>query len=724
MFNQNFSLQHRNKIRVILISSLTPDIRSAGSIILRRHLVDDPHIDLQAIKTEPRKWTLRGMLRRVLGRIAQTKLRPFSQDVMALWRGGWIDAELPAPEDVGMPTVVMTVAHHEGCYAAMRYAKRHHLPLITIFHDWWPDIPPVHGPFKSILERSFRQLYEESSLALCVSPKMKEKLGPHRNAKVLFPIPAEASSDKGSPDSNISAPYRVLYAGNLREYGPMLMKALEAIKDHPHIRLEVRGNSASWPEGIRKEMSDRGLLLPFASRDELDSWLRSADAFLITQNFEDKDALLMQTNFPSKLTEFAKYEKPLILWGPEYASGPKWGEETGLGLVVDEEDPLQLKRTLEQLFEDKELFQRFSRAAREAAAGCFSPKLIQAEFMGYLNDLVAEDEREASLVSDTERATESAGAEGLAPFGFVTGCHAGDKHMVGATLASIKHFCPDVPICLIADGDVDVSDLQREYDLMVMRIKDLPSEEMSQMIGASYRVKLAAMWEGPFERYVWLDSDAILWGDIRKQLRKDLDFQIFWNEISVAADAKEEPPWLAHFYFNLEELKKLDPDFEWRGYPYFSAGAFYCRRNVISYEEWVKIEQWGKERPGLFQFQDQGILNYLVFSKSQRGEIKMDWSDLQWSRNFGFDRLATEGAPFGWHFPENVEHPVVLHFCGRKPSTVDLECFSRPFTIARLDHYRLSYNALAAWLKILSEDTKMTASKGWGRIKRGLRQTN
>ena len=54
----------------------------------------------------------------------------------------------------------------------------------------------------------------------------------------------------------------------------------------------------------------------------------------------------------------------------------------------------------------------------------------------------------------------------------------GDKYMVGATLASMRHFCPDVPICLIADGDVDVSDLEQQYDLMVMRINELPSEEM------------------------------------------------------------------------------------------------------------------------------------------------------------------------------------------------------------------------------------------------------
>ena len=373
---------------MILISSMTTDMRCAGSIILRRHLVDNPWIDLQLVKTEPGKWTLRGVMRRVLGRLGQTKLRRFSQDAMALWRGRWIDAELAAPEATELNAVVMTVAHHEGCYAAMRYAKRYHLPLITIFHDWWPDYPSAHRPLKSILERSFRQLYEESSLALCVSPRMKEKLGPHKNTKVLLPIPAEARSDRRCPESDICAPYKVLYSGNIGDYGPMLRQALETFKDHPNIRLEVRGDSAGWPEGLRKEMSERGLLLPFVSRDELDAWLESADAFLITQNFEEKDALMMQTNFPSKLTEFAKFGKPLILWGPEYASGPRWGRETGLGLVVDERDARHLKRALQELFENTEQRDRFSAAASEAATSCFSSKLIQKEFMGYLHDLV------------------------------------------------------------------------------------------------------------------------------------------------------------------------------------------------------------------------------------------------------------------------------------------------------------------------------------------------
>jgi len=298
-----------------------------------------------------------------------------------------------------------------------------------------------------------------------------------------------------------------------------------------------------------------------------------------------------------------------------------------------------------------------------------------------------------------------------APFGLVTGCHKGDKFMVGATLASMRHYCPEVPICLVVDGDFDVSDLESEYDLIVLRVSDLPSREMREMIGGNYRAKLAALWEGPFEFYVWMDSDAIVWGDITKQVRTDVDFQIFWDEISIPDDATEVPHWMPHFYFKLEELLKFDPDFEWRGHPYFCSGAFGCRRNAITFEQWAEVERWQKQVPDLFQWGEMGMLNYLVLSASQRGEMKVKLSDLQWVRSRDNDGLVKDCAGVGWNFPEEVDRSWVVHFCGRKPHTYDFKCYSRPFTIARLAHYQRSHGKIGAWKMVLWEDAKVLLSK-------------
>jgi hypothetical protein len=292
-----------------------------------------------------------------------------------------------------------------------------------------------------------------------------------------------------------------------------------------------------------------------------------------------------------------------------------------------------------------------------------------------------------------------------APFGFVTGCHAEDKFMVQATLASMKYYCPAVPICLVVDGVFDVSDLVKEYDIIPLRVADLSSPDMRKLIGGDYRAKLAAMWEGPFAYYVWLDSDAIVWGDFTAQIRLDVDFQIFWSEISIPAEATEIPAWLPHFYFDPVKLLRFDPNFEWRGRAYFSAGVFACRRNAIPFDVWGRTESWARQSRGLFAWGEMGMLNYLVHAMAQRKELKIARSDLQHiAVHHGVDELKQDCADSNWHFPETIRRPRVAHFCGRKPFLFDRDSYSRPFTIARLEHHRRHKPEWAAWLAVFRED--------------------
>ena len=58
--------------------------------------------------------------------------------------------------------------------------------------------------------------------------------------------------------------------------------------------------------------------------------------------------------------------------------------------------------------------------------------------------------------------------------------------MVQATLASMRHYYPHVPICLTVDGEFDVSDLEKEYDLIVLRVSELPR-----------RMRISCQWERP-----------------------------------------------------------------------------------------------------------------------------------------------------------------------------------------------------------------------------------
>jgi len=298
----------------------------------------------------------------------------------------------------------------------------------------------------------------------------------------------------------------------------------------------------------------------------------------------------------------------------------------------------------------------------------------------------------------------------VAPFGFVTGCHLRDRFMVQATLASIRYYCPEVPICLVADGVFDVSDLVAEYNVSVLRIPDLPSAEMRQLIAGNHRAKLAAMWEGPFEFYVWLDSDAIVWGDFTSQVRTDVDFQIFWDDTPIGPE--EVPEWLRHFYFNLDALREFDPDFRWQGFNYFCSGAFASRREAIPFRDWLNVEDWNQRTPGLFAWGEMGMLNYLVHAKAQRQEIRVASADLQhvWAHH-GKRELQQDCARADWRFPAVVHRPRVAHFCYRKPLLHLLDGYHKPCTIARLEHHRRHHGDLGAWLAVLNEDRRVLNNK-------------
>jgi len=160
------------------------------------------------------------------------------------------------------------------------------------------------------------------------------------------------------------------------------------------------------------------------------------------------------------------------------------------------------------------------------------------------------------------------------------------------------------------------------------------------------------------------------------------------------------------------KLHRFDPDFEWRGHAYFSSGAFASRRNAIPFDVWDKAESWERQSPGLFAWGEMGMLNYLVHAMAQRSELKIAMSNLQhiWAHH-GKEELIEDCVGTDWHFPTEIRRPRVGHFCGRKPFLFDRKTYSRPFTIARLEHHRRNRPDWAAWLVLLREELGVTGRK-------------
>lgn len=385
---RNFS--KLNNLKVFIISSVRPEPTSAGQVILHRHLTDITGLRYEVYGLEPVLLTPSSAIRRFMGRLSQSRAKRIAHDFW-VWRDGrWLDALLPTSVPEPSSSVVLTVAQGDVCGAAQRFAQKHRLPLVTFFHDWWPDMAAVHRSFQRHLERRFRDIYQQSQLALCVSEGMRAKLGEHSNAHVLYPIPSKMTKLAETPKRINSL--KVLCFGNLHEYGPMVAEALQELKGHTQIRMEARGANPNWSDSLRSEMAQEGMWHDFAPRDVLQSWIQSADAFLVPMVFDPCMRRRMETSFPSKMVEMAQFGRPLVIWGPEYCSAVLWGRQGNRALCVTDPNPKVLRQELEKLASSSEEFQRLSIAARDATCTDFSAERIQAQFLESLRNVLSNKE--------------------------------------------------------------------------------------------------------------------------------------------------------------------------------------------------------------------------------------------------------------------------------------------------------------------------------------------
>jgi glycosyltransferase involved in cell wall biosynthesis len=376
--------------RVLVVSSVPPKATGFGEMILHRHLADEPRLAVTVAPEPVRPRLVRGLRR-----------SPVGAGFLAweVWAAGrrWdrVALELAVAEK---PDVILTVAHGDGAPAAVRLSQRTGIPLVTIYHDWWPDSPAAVGWAHSAAERQFGAWYRASKIALCVTEGMRGALGPHPDSRILPPIsrrsPAQQATFTANPKTE---KFRLRYAGNLREYAPMIRAVIEALEDSPELEFQARGRSPAWPEGFHATARKNGAWLDYASGEELENWLHSADALLITMPFDGKLRRQAGTAFPSKLTEYARFGRPLVVWAPEYATPVVWGRSNRRALCVTENDPAKLLAAVQRLAADATEQRRLGALALAAAGEEFDPVAIQESFVAALQTAAC---RGASVMSE------------------------------------------------------------------------------------------------------------------------------------------------------------------------------------------------------------------------------------------------------------------------------------------------------------------------------------
>jgi glycosyltransferase involved in cell wall biosynthesis len=379
------------KPRILYIAWLPPGMDGGACLAMRRHLIERKDFETFVLTNQrfsDSEIRSHCFLRPAwLERAMRTRFRRFIRQFEMLFLGRWMLATAVRIALEFKPDLVFTIPDNDVSWCAYLTAKRLKLPLVTNFQDWWPhnlywsESERPYRRIRRVIERRLRQMYATSAIAFCSSEGMKEFLGPHRNAVILFPCPGSAPGNV--PAAVVpcgSKPLRVLYAGTIiGDYGRSVLSLARQLAGSAKFQFVVYGPSQDWNLADVSWAKAQGIYRGFIPHEELRAVLACADVFLTIMSFEQRLETMSRVSFTTKFLEYTQYGRPVVVWGPPYCQPVLVAKKTAAGLPVESSDPAAVVSALEKLTSESE-YKRFTAGAIRAAETFFSPDQIHEMF--------------------------------------------------------------------------------------------------------------------------------------------------------------------------------------------------------------------------------------------------------------------------------------------------------------------------------------------------------
>jgi hypothetical protein len=243
-----------------------------------------------------------------------------------------------------------------------------------------------------------------------------------------------------------------------------------------------------------------------------------------------------------------------------------------------------------------------------------------------------------------------------ADFGVVIATTRDHAHWARGTCASVRAFMDDVPICVLMDGEGDTGDFEA-YGARVLRTSELDDSTL-RGLGGSTKVKQAMLWAAPFERFLFLDSDTIVWGDVRELA--DLEAFDFVVDAPLGAERARrsvmDPVAVGRHFPSFDARRHLGD--------FVNSGAYFARRGAVELDSYLELLRFSRRHPDVFLFGDQGVFNFMVFSGADAGVLRVDQRALQ-ARVGHMSRAELERRfAFAEGVPLVTSSPAVIHWVG------------------------------------------------------------
>jgi len=386
--------------RLLFLSSEAPHTGAAGAIVFHRLLRDYPPDRLLVVTNHlppaaaGRLDCRYAHLPLAADRLNRTRFWPWRAALRSLGASSLLSLRrVDGVVRDFTPDVVVTLMQDSWYYdLAARYARRHGLPLVLLIHDLPHGFEPVVGVLAACQRSRDRTVYRQAAVRLCISPGMNAwftaKFGV---AGEVLPPPRDDDTPTQAPEScrHLKNPGRLTlgYAGGLHYgYGEQLLALLPVLRD-TGTRLEYFGPP---PAGLVSALGTATDVIRFNgyAPTPVEAWrtlLARCDAVLQPyRNPAGEHARQYRTHFPSKLGDCLALGLPLLITGPEDASGVAWCRERGeIACAVTNPAPAAFAAALLHLRDSPAT--RITLASRaQAAAPAFSAPPLRARFQQLL----------------------------------------------------------------------------------------------------------------------------------------------------------------------------------------------------------------------------------------------------------------------------------------------------------------------------------------------------
>ena len=371
------------KPRILIASWTIPENNMGGGLLLHRHFVLRSDFEI-GIVTPNLAQTAPVFHRLIhepawLERLKHTRFAKWFHDYTLLVYARQFNAQFLAAAREFQPDLIFNVAETWVSFHALKLARKLKIPFACYFMDWAHFAAYCHKWAVPQMDRMYRQLYRESDVAFCISDGMREELGPHRNARVLYPTPSAAVDKLGertcieSNEGRKNEKFQFLFAGNLAHwYGKQVSAILNLLENDRAIGMKVFGKYHSWASEFEKTQRNLGAYLGFKPYEELITEFQSADAFFLPMGFDSSAALIERTSFKTKFLDYLAFEKPILIWGPEYCTAIRTAREYDAAYCVTDPDPAAVIHAMREIADNQEIRDNLFHGASKAKLDKFN----------------------------------------------------------------------------------------------------------------------------------------------------------------------------------------------------------------------------------------------------------------------------------------------------------------------------------------------------------------